>query len=593
MKANYNKEILSHGEDSSRSSDKNIFSDFNDLFLDYLSKQTAEIESSGIHQTFLDLSLELWNKPEKVLENQQKAMSSLYELWGNSFDNILSTETDKQQPKKVADKRFKHKAWNDSPYFELIKKSYLLTDNTLYAMENEIDYLDENTAKKAAFYTRQFIDAMSPANFIATNPEVIESTIQSNGTNLLKGFENFCNDFNSESGQLRIKMADLNAFDLGTNIAISPGKIVFENELMQLIQYSPTTEKVFKRPLLIIPPWINKFYILDLQPKNSFIKWLTEQGHTVFIISWVNPDASHREKDFSDYVFQGPMAALDAISKATDEDEVNVIGYCIGGTLLSATLAYMHAKEDKRIVAASFLTSLIDFSEPGDLGVFIDESQISDLEKKMNSQGFHEGKDMALSFNLLRANDLIWSFYINNYLLGKSPQKFDLLYWNSDSTRMPAKMHSTYLRKMYLENIFKEPGGISIGDIQIDVSTIETPSYFISTEDDHIAPWKSTYLGAQLLSGPTRFVLGKSGHIAGIVNHPDAMKYGYYTGPSPKDNADSWYTKTKSHEGSWWLDWQKWFISVAGDEKVSARIVGSGGLASLEDAPGSYVRVKC
>jgi polyhydroxyalkanoate synthase len=592
MKLKQSKETLSHEEASTQSSENNIFSEINDLFLDYLNKQSSGIEPSKMQQSYFDLYSELWNKPEKILETQQKAISSLFELWEDSVNNIFSTETEKQ-PKTSTDKRFKHQAWNDSPYFELIKKSYLLSANTMQTMVNEIDYPDENSAKKAAFYTRQFIDAMSPANFIATNPEVIESTIQSNGSNLLKGFENFCNDFDSKSGQLRIKMADLNAFELGKNIAISPGKVVFENDLMQLIQYSPATKKVFKRPLLIIPPWINKFYILDLQPKNSFIKWLTEQGHTVFIISWVNPDASHKEKDFSDYVFQGPIAALDAISKATDQDEVNVIGYCIGGTLLSAALAYLQAKEDKRIVSASFLTSLIDFSEPGDLGVFIDESQICDLEEKMNAQGFHEGKDMAMSFNLLRANDLIWSFYINNYLLGKAPQEFDLLYWNSDSTRMPAKMHSTYLRKMYLENIFKEPGGISIGDVKIDVSTIQTPGYFISTEDDHIAPWKSTYLGAQLFSGPIRFVLGKSGHIAGIVNHPDARKYGYYTGPAPKMDAQSWYAKTKSHEGSWWLDWQKWLISVSGDDKVSARIVGSAGLAPLEDAPGSYVRVKC
>ncbi|MEX2352906.1 MAG: alpha/beta fold hydrolase, partial [Gammaproteobacteria bacterium] len=375
------------------------------------------------------------------------------------------------------------------------------------------------------------------------------------------------------------------------NVAVSPGKVIFQNELMQLIQYAPTTTEVYKRPVLIIPPWINKFYILDLQPKNSLIKWLTEQGHTVFVISWINPDESLSDKDFQDYVFDGPLTALDAIKKATGEAKVNAIGYCIGGTLLSATLAYMKAKQDKRIVSATFFVSLIDFSEPGDLGVFIDDLQVQNLEEKMNARGFHDGKEMAMAFNLLRSNDLIWSFYVNNYLLGKDPMPFDLLYWNSDSTRMPAKMHSTYLRTMYLENRFKEPGGLTVGDVAIDVSQIDTPSYFISTEDDHIAPWKSTYLGARLFSGPVRFVLGKSGHIAGIVNHPDAKKYGYYTGPAPELDADDWYQQVESHDGSWWPDWNQWVLAYAG-EKVPARQPGDGELKPIEDAPGSYVKVR-
>jgi polyhydroxyalkanoate synthase len=454
-----------------------------------------------------------------------------------------------------------------------------------------VEGLDEKSAKKAAFYTRQFVDAMSPGNFILTNPEVIEATIRSNGDNLLRGLKNLCHDFDIESGQLRIKMADQDAFEPGRNVAVSPGKVVFQNELMQLIQYSPATQEVFKRPLLIIPPWINKYYILDLQPKNSFVKWLAGQGHTVFVISWVNPDETLSDKDFGDYVFEGPLAAMDAITVATNETHINVVGYCIGGTLLSALLAYMQAKQDKRIVSATFMASLIDFSEPGDLGVFIDELQVSNLEEKMNDRGFHEGRDMALAFNMLRANDLIWSFYINNYLLGKSPVEFDLLYWNSDSTRMPAKMHSTYLRKMYLENRFKDPGGIQVGDVPVDVTSIEIPGYFISTEDDHIAPWKSTYLGARLFSGPVRFVLGKSGHIAGIVNHPDAGKYGYYTGPEPSVSGEEWYSQRVSHDGSWWRDWQDWVLQYTG-EMVPARHPGEGGLAVLEDAPGSYVRVK-
>ncbi len=466
-----------------------------------------------------------------------------------------------------------------------------MTANTIQTLVKDVDGMDEKTARKAAFFTRQFIDAMSPGNFIHTNPEVIEHTLSSNGQNLLNGLKNFCEDFDSDTGQLRIRMADLDAFELGRNVAVSPGKVIYQNRLMQLIQYAPTTKEVNKRPLLIIPPWINKYYILDLQPKNSLVKWLTGQGHTVFMISWVNPDETLRDLDFQDYIFEGPLAALDAIEQATGENEINTIAYCIGGTLLSALLAYMQVKGDQRIKSATFMTTLIDFSDPGDLGVFVDQEQLNHLEEKMNSKGYHDGKDMAMTFNMLRANDLIWSFYINNYLLGKSALEFDLLYWNSDSTRMPAKMHSTYLRKMYLENQFKDPGGIIIGDVPIDLSCITIPCYFISTEDDHIAPWRSTYLGAQLLSGPVRFILGKSGHIAGIINHPDANKYGYYTGPAPEMDAEEWYSQTKLHDGSWWPDWNNWITAYAGG-KVPARVPGQGGLEVIEDAPGAYVKVR-
>jgi len=369
---------------------------------------------------------------------------------------------------------------------------------------------------------------------------------------------------------------------------------VYQNELYQLIQYSPSTEKTFKRPLLIIPPWINKFYILDLQPKNSMIKWMVDQGHTVFVISWVNPDETLADKNFENYMTEGVLDALDTVELATGSNEINAIGYCIGGTLLSATLSYMAVKKDERIKSATFFTALIDFSEPGDLGVFIDEAQVEALEDKMSEEGYLEGKSMANAFNMLRSNDLIWSFYINNYLMGKDPMVFDLLYWNSDSTRLPAAMHSFYLRNMYIENKLKDPGGISLDGVEIDVSKIETPSYFISTIDDHIAPWKSTYDGAKLLSGPVNFVLGGSGHIAGIVNPPAANKYGHWTKKTASKRrklpADSqtWFDEAEQHDGSWWPNWQKW-VSSHDKRMVKARIPGKGKLKALEDAPGSYV----
>jgi polyhydroxyalkanoate synthase len=561
------------------------------LYQEFIHKQLGAFDALGVNQVFIELMSNLAKQPEKVLEVQKQAMNAWFDIWSNNVDKFFGAEDDTRQIPVSSDKRFSHDAWDKHPFFDFIKQTYLLTAETIQTIVSDVDGMDEKSAKKAAFYTRQFIDAMSPGNFILTNPEVIENTLNSNGQNLLDGLKNFCKDFDPDSGKLRMRMADLDAFELGKNVATSQGKVIYQNRLMQLIQYSPVTSEVNRRPLLIIPPWINKYYILDLQPKNSLVKWLTEQGHTVFMISWVNPDETLRDLDFQDYIFEGPLAALDAIEKATGESEINTIGYCIGGTLLGALLAYMQAKGDQRIISASFMTTLMDFSDPGDLGIFIDEQQLSHLEEKMNSKGYHDGKDMAMTFNMLRSNDLIWSFYINNYLLGKSPLEFDLLYWNSDSTRMPARMHSTYLRKMYLENSFREPGGIIVGDVPVDLSSIRIPCYFISTEDDHIAPWRSTYLGAQLFSGPVRFVLGKSGHIAGIVNHPDANKYGYYTGPSPEVDPQAWYDQAGSHDGSWWPDWNGWISAFTG-ENVPARVPGQGGLNAIEDAPGQYVKIR-
>src|SRR5208282_4636848 len=354
-------------------------------------------------------------------------------------------------------------------------------------------------------------------------------TVDSGGENLVNGLKHVLEDLDRGKGRLMIKMTDLDAFKVGVNIAVTKGKVVFQNALMQLIQYEPLSDKAQRRPLLIIPPWINKYYILDLRPDNSFIKWAVEQGHTVFVISWVNPDEKLAQKQFEDYMLEGPLAALDAIEKATGEREVNVIGYCLGGTLLAATLAYMAVKKDDRFKSATYFVTMVDFAEAGELSVFIDEEQLSALEERMREHGYLEGSAMATTFNMLRANDLIWSFVVNNYLLGKDPFPFDLLYWNSDSTRMPAAMHSFYLRKMYLENRLVEPGGITLGGVPIDLGRVTLPVFILSTREDHIAPWKTCYVGTQLFSGPVKFVLAASGHIAGVVNPPDAHKYCHWT----------------------------------------------------------------
>src|ERR1700761_651155 len=422
-------------------------------------------------------------------------------LWSTTPQRFLGGKSEPVAEPAPGDRRFKDAAWQESTLFDYIKQSYLLSARWLQSTVREVDGLDDKTARKIDFYTRQFVDAMAPSNFVLTNPEVLRATIESGGENLVNGLKHVLEDLDRGKGKWMIRMTDLDAFKVGGNIAVTPGKVVYQNDLMQLIQYVPTTAKVHQRPLLIIPPWINKYYILDLRPDNSFVKWAVSQGHTVFVISWVNPDEQLAQKTFEDYMKDGYLAALDAIEAATGEREVNAIGYCLGGTLLACTLAYMAAKGDNRIKTATFFVTMMDFQEAGELGVFIDEEQLQALEDKMNKRGYLEGSEMATTFNMLRANDLIWSFVVNNYLLGNDPFPFDLLYWNADSTRMPARMHSFYLRKMYQENLLRLPGGIELDGIPIDLTKIKTPAYFLSTREDHIAPWKSTYRGTQLLGG--------------------------------------------------------------------------------------------
>jgi polyhydroxyalkanoate synthase len=484
------------------------------------------------------------------------------------------------------DKRFKDDAWRENEVFDFIRQSYLLSARYMQGLVHDAEGMDDKTAQKVDFYTRQFVDAMSPTNFVMTNPEVLRRTAETGGENLLKGLSNLLSDLERGQGNLRIRMTDESKFKVGENIAVTPGKVVYQNDLMQLIQYTPTTENVLKRPLLILPPWINKFYILDLRPKNSFIRWAVDQGHTVFMVSWVNPDERLAEKGFEDYMLEGPYAALEAIEKATGEKSVNAIGYCLGGTLLSATLAHMATKRDTRIKSATFFTTMVDFAESGELGVFIDEEQLNALEAKMQKRGFLEGREMATTFNMLRANDLIWSFVVNNYLLGQDPFPFDLLYWNDDSTRMPARMHSFYLRRMYQQNDLIKPGGIELLSVKLDLRKIKLPTYILSTREDHIAPWASTYRATQTYGGDIRFVLAASGHIAGVVNPPDAGKYSHWVNTTLPPSPEAWFAGATELAGSWWPDWQRW---VTGQE--AAQVPARQPKNAIEDAPGSYVQV--
>ncbi len=546
---------------------------------------SAVKDELGIAKAYMDLYSRLLMDPSALAAASVNFWIDSMRLWQSSWLKMMGQESAPVAQPAKGDARFKDQEWSDNFLFDYIKQSYLIAARHIQHAVAGVQGLPEDSQKKIAFFTRQYVDALAPSNFAATNPQVLRETLASGGQNLVKGLNNLLADIEKGEGQLRISMTDETAFQLGKNVATTPGKVVFQNALLQLIQYQPSTSEVFRRPLLIIPPWINKYYILDLREKNSFIKWAVDQGHTVFVVSWVNPDAKLAEKGFDDYLTEGAIAAMDAAMKATGEDKLNVIGYCLGGTLLGCTLAWLAAKGDERVGCATFFVSLLDFSQPGELGVFIDEAQVENLERRMNERGYLEGSEMATTFNMLRSNDLVWSFVINNYLMGKDPFPFDLLYWNSDSTRMPARMHSFYLRNMYLKNKLGVPGAVTLAGVPVDLSQVKVPAYFISTVEDHIAPWKTTYKGAQYLGGDVRFVLGGSGHIAGIVNPPAAKKYQYWTNEKRADTPEAWFAGATPHPGSWWEDWQRWMEQQNGGDKVPARIPSK----AIEDAPGSYV----
>ena len=551
------------------------------------------IDSQTVTATFQDFTQKVFADPTPIIKEQLAFWTDLGLLWQRTaMRSLFNMPAEPVIAPAKQDKRFKNAPWTENWFFDHVKQNYLLLSRYLESSVREVKGVDPHTHHKAQFYTRQLINALSPTNFVLTNPAVLDTTFETRGENLLNGVRNFVEDLERGAGRrLSLKMSDLSAFQFGENIANSPGKVVFQNELMQLIQYEPSTPMVQQRPLLIVPPWINKFYILDLKPKNSFIKWCVDQGHTVFVISWINPGAELADKGFADYLLEGPLQAIDAIEKATGESEVNVIGYCIGGTLVASTLAYMEAKNDRRIASATLLTTLLDFSDVGDISVFIDEEQLQLADKHMNRLGYLEGHHMAEAFNLMRENDLIWFFVVNNYLLGRAPAAFDILYWNSDTTRMPATMQSYYLRNMYHRNVLKNAGGITLANVPIDMRKIDVPLYFLSTREDHIAPWHTTFAGTQLVSGPVRFVLGASGHVAGVINPPSANKYGYWTNETLSAEPEGWLKAATYHEGSWWTDWANWIAGHSGGQ-VPSRQPGGGKLAAIENAPGSYVRVR-
>jgi len=566
------------------------------LLADFFKRQAEKTGSEpldplNISGAFMELLRGMVADPAVVMEAQFDLWKNYMTLWERTARRMMGGDVEPIVTPAPGDKRFKDKEWQENQIFDFIKQSYLLTANWLQKTVAKVDdNLDPATRRRVEFYTKQFVDAVAPTNFVLTNPEVLRVTLQSNGENLVNGLNNLLEDLDRGEGQLSIRQT-ADAFTLGENIATAPGKVIFRNELIELLQYDPTTDEVYERPLLIFPPWINKFYILDLRPENSFIRWAVSEGYTVFVVSWVNPDRRLAKKTFEDYMRDGIFAALDAVRDATGVRDPNVIGYCIGGTLLAATLAYMAATKDTRVHSATFFAAQADFSEAGDLQIFIDDVQLEALEQQMGAAGgVLEGQKMATTFNMLRANDLIWSFVVNNYLLGKAPVPFDLLYWNSDTTRMPEATHLFYLREFYKNNALSA-GKMKFGDVKLDLSKVHIPVYLQSAKEDHIAPFRSVYKSTRLFKGPVRFILAGSGHIAGVINPPAARKYQYWTNDNLPDTIEEWQAGAVEHPGSWWPDWNAWLSPLSGP-KVPARKPGDGKLRTLGNAPGSYVKIK-
>ncbi|MDR9440599.1 MAG: class I poly(R)-hydroxyalkanoic acid synthase [Halomonas sp.] len=566
-----------------------------DLLARMVPSDAAESVYEDMRQSFQAGAQSLMQNPSLLWQTQSRLLQDQFQLWQQSLRSLAGEDVEPLIAPNKGDRRFKDDAWRDDPYYLAIMQQYLLFSRTVEELIERLDGLSEDQKRHLGFYARQLVNAMAPTNFVTTNPEVMRKTMETRGQNLVEGLARLREDLANSAEGINVTMTDRSAFAIGENIAVTPGAVVYENELIQLIQYTPATEQVYKTPLLVVPPWINKYYILDLRQDNSLVRWLVEQGHTVFLISWRNPGPDQRDLTWADYMQMGPIDAMGAIEQATGEKSVNLMSYCIGGTLAASTLAYLTStRRGRKVKSVTYMATLQDFRDPGEIGVFLSEPVLEGIEAKLERDGYLDGRVMAYSFNLLRENDLFWSFYINNYLKGDAPAPFDLLYWNTDGTNLPAGTHAWYLRHMYMENRLVQPDGIELDGVKIDLRKISTPSYFISTRDDHIAKWNSTYYGALLPKGPVKFVLGGSGHIAGIVNPPSKNKYGFWTNDALPETPEEWLEGAQPHEGSWWPHWQAWITEngyVDTEKLVPARQPGDGELDIIEPAPGRYVRM--
>ncbi|MCP3444008.1 alpha/beta hydrolase [Bradyrhizobium sp. CCGUVB14] len=560
-------------------------------------RETGEVqdrppaELAEVVKTFTSVA-EYWLSDQSRSSDLQTKLAKDYlDLWGSAARRMAGQEAQPAIAPSPRDKRFADPEWKSNQFFDFMMQLYLLTTKWAQELVHDAEGLDPQTRRKAEFYMQQVTNAISPSNFVLTNPEVLRETVASSGENLARGLTMLAEDIAAGKGMLKIRQSNPDNLVVGVNMATTPGKVIYQNEMMQLIQYSPTTEKVLRTPLLIVPPWINKFYILDLKPEKSYIKWCVDQGITVFVISWVNPDKKLGAKSWEDYMKEGPLTAMDVIERVTGEMKVHTAGYCVGGTMLATTLAWLAEKRRQRVTSATFFAAQVDFTHAGDLLVFVDEGQITALEQDMKASGVLEGSKMAMAFNMLRSNDLIWSYVVSNYLKGQQPSAFDLLHWNSDATRMTQANHSYYLRNCYLENRLST-GTMVLDNTLLDLSKVMVPVYNLATREDHIAPAESVLYGSQFFGGPVKYVLSGSGHIAGVVNPPVSNKYQYWTNDNIKDvNVAQWMKGAVEHKGSWWPDWREW-LGGLDPEEVPARGVGTETLPPIEDAPGSYVRVR-
>lgn len=539
-----------------------------------------------------DVMSRLAAQPDRLLRAQADLFSRYLDLWQTTARRMAGEAVDPVVEPAKGDKRFNDPDWGAHPMYDVMKQSYLLTSNWLNSLVADVEGVDPLEKRRVEFFMKMLTDAISPSNFLMSNPAALREAMSSHGESLVRGMENFAADLTRGGGQLAISQTDMEQFRVGENVATAPGKVVYQNDILQLLQYEPTTEQVHEIPLLLFTPWINKFYIIDLRPDNSLVRWLTSQGITVFVTSWVNPDETLAEKTFESYLKEGIYDATAQVMKQCGVDRVNTVGYCIGGTLLSCALAHMAAKGDDRINSATFFAAQQDFEEAGDLKLFVDDAWLSEIEARMDQAGgFLPGKSMADTFNSLRGNDLIWSFFVNNYLMGKEPKPFDLLFWNSDQTRMPKALHLFYLRNFYKDNALAK-GNLVLDGVTLDLRTVKTPIYVQSSRDDHIAPFRSIYRGAKLFGGPVTFTMAGSGHIAGVINHPDARKYQHWTNPELPATVDEWRAGAVEHPGSWWPHWGEWLKERSGS-MVPARDPSKGPLGRpLEDAPGSFVKVR-
>ncbi|MBZ9537561.1 class I poly(R)-hydroxyalkanoic acid synthase [Modicisalibacter tunisiensis] len=577
---------------------ESIGQDYHSLLQEMLTRlwpsDAAAAVYSDMQRSLLDGIEALAQRPGALQSTQQQWFQDQLRLWQQAVGDLSGEPGEPVVEPDARDRRFRDDAWQRDPYYRHVLQQYLLFSRYVDQLLAAADDLPESRRQSLGFYARQIVSALAPSNFIATNPEVMRLTQETRGQNLADGLSRLRDDLANSAEGINVAMTDREAFEVGGNIAVTPGEVIYENELIQLIQYAPTTEQVFKTPLLVIPPWINKYYILDLRQDNSLMKWLVDQGHTVFLISWRNPGPEQRDLTWADYMQSGPIAAMGAIEQACGEKSVNLLSYCVGGTLAATTLAYLTStRRGRKVRSVTYMATLQDFSDPGEIGVFINEPVLAGIERQLEADGYLDGRVMAFSFNLLRENDLFWSFYVNNYLKGETPAAFDLLYWNTDGTNLPAATHGWYLRHMYLDNRLVEPGGIELDGVRIDLRKIATPSYFVSARDDHIAKWTSTYYGTRYPKGPVTFVLGGSGHIAGIVNPPSKNKYGYWTNDQLPPTPQEWFEGATQNEGSWWPHWQAWMVDnkFADPERmVAARQPGDGELTPIEPAPGRYVK---